>query len=413
MIIWSPFVDYLPLPYQKPNSMLFDQFFEHIKKQYHDKLPFVAYRKPHTSELKAMLQGDDTLHSITDFNESGFVFAPFDSREDALLIPLDHSKVISAAYDENKFAVDAVKFHKMTSQTMHPNQQADKRSHIKRVKDGIEAIENDCFSKVVLSRREILENVEISPIIIFKRLLHRYPTTFVYIWYHPKIGLWLGATPETLLCVSGSQLKTMALAGTQSFEGSIDVVWKEKEKEEQQIVTDFIVESLESVRSLYSTGVISQHSNQGIKVSSPKTVRAGNLLHLQTEISMQLDPKNRNLKPILDALHPTPAVCGFPKEKAKAFIIENEGYDREFYAGFLGELHLKETISRNTNRRNVENNAYRVQKSVSELFVNLRCMQIKNQNIFIYVGGGITKDSDAEAEWEETIHKSKIIKSVL
>ena len=79
----------------------------------------------------------------------------------------------------------------------------------------------------------------------------------------------------------------------------------------------------------------------------------------------------------------------------------------------MGELHLKETKSRNTNRRNVENNAYRVQKSVSDLYVNLRCMQIKNQNVLLYVGGGITKDSNAEAEWEETVHKSKIIKSVI
>ncbi|MGC1633197.1 MAG: chorismate-binding protein, partial [Gelidibacter sp.] len=156
-----------------------------------------------------------------------------------------------------------------------------------------------------------------------------------------------------------------------------------------------------------------QLSNDVIKVTGPKTVKAGNLLHLQTEISMYLKPEASALKPILEALHPTPAVCGFPKEKAKAYIIQNEGYPREFYSGFMGELHLKETLKRNTNRRNVENNAYNVQKSVSSLYVNLRCMQIKNQNIYIYVGGGITKDSNAEAEWQETVHKSQIIKTVI
>ncbi|RXJ43741.1 chorismate-binding protein [Gelidibacter gilvus] len=386
--------------------MALDQFFEQIKKQYHDQLPFVVYKKPNALELKRMFQHNDALHTVVDFTESGFVFAPFDSRQDAFILPIEHADVISVAFDENDFYELMIRDHK-TSAIINSNKDSEKLLHIKHVEDGIAAIKSGCFSKVVLSRRELVENVETHPIEIFKRLLQRYPTAFVYCWYHPKVGLWLGATPETLLSVKGNQLKTMSLAGTQAFEGITEVVWKEKEKEEQQIVTDFIVESLrESVGNRLS-------SSDFMKVSDQKTVRAGNLLHLQTEISMQLSPETRNLKPILEALHPTPAVCGFPKDKAKAYIIGNEGYPREFYAGFMGELHLKETISRNPNRRNVENNAYRVQKSVSDLYVNLRCMQMKDQNVFIYIGGGITKDSDPVAEWQETVHKSQIIKSVL
>ena len=428
--------------------MILDQLFAQIEKQYNAKLPFVAYRKPNTSQLKAMLQTDDTLHPIVDFTESGFVFAPFDSKEDAFLIPVNNSEVFSVLFDSKIFSEseDDRNYQKTTSHNHNASQESDKIAHIKRVESGIEAIQNQCFSKVVLSRRELIANVETHPFEIFKRLLQRYPTAFVSIWYHPKVGMWLGATPETLLSMNGNQLKTMALAGTQAFEGSEDVVWKEKEKEEQQIVTDFIVQRLGSVggtpvfakakdgqaigsgqpartekahsgdltvENAESTADTQQLSNPGIKVSEPKTVRAGNLLHLQTEISMRLKPGTGSLKPILDALHPTPAVCGFPKDQSKAYIIENEGYPREFYAGFMGELHLKETISRNPNRRNVENNAYNAQKSVSNLYVNLRCMQIKNKNIYIYIGGGITKDSIAEAEWEETVHKSKVIKSVL
>lgn len=387
--------------------MILDQFFEHIKKQFDGKLPFVAYRKPNTSELKSMLQQDNMLHFISDFTESGFVFAPFDNRKYAYLIPLEYSELLSVQIDKEDISKDDIGFYKTASASINPDQHASKLSHINIVEKGIEAVNSGSFSKVVLSRHEVLENIDTNPIEIFKRLLHHYPTAFVYVWFHPKVGLWLGATPEILLSVRGNQLKTMALAGTQSFEGSEEVVWKEKEKEEQQIVTDFIVESLrESVDG-------SQTSVENIKISGPKTVKAGNLLHLQTEISIHLKPGVVHLKPILNALHPTPAVCGYPKEKAQAYIIENEGYDREFYSGFMGELHLKENISRNPNRRNVENNAYRTQKSVSNIYVNLRCMQIKNKDIIIYVGGGITKDSDANAEWEETVHKSQIIKSVL
>lgn len=410
--------------------MPLDYFFEQIEKQLDGKLPFVAYRKPNASEIKAMLQTDNTLHIISDFTESGYAFAPFDSREEAYLIPLKHSEVIVVPFEQPDFAKND-KFQKATSDIVSPNQEAERLAHIKRVENGVEAIKNGVFSKVVLSRRETIKSIDVNPIEIFKRLLQRYPTAFVSVWYHPKVGTWLGATPETLLSVSGNQLKTMALAGTQAFEGSEDVVWKEKEKEEQQIVTDFIVQSLQlvgssqtsvgsqksdSIEKSHSEGSVvnSSHlSNDSIKISGSKTIKAGNLLHLQTEITMHLKPEKSDLKPILEALHPTPAVCGFPKDKAKAYIIENEGYNREFYAGFMGELHLKETFKRNTNRRNVENNAYNVQKSVTNLYVNLRCMQIKNQNIFIYVGGGITKDSNAEAEWDETVHKSKIIKSVL
>ncbi|MGC1632317.1 MAG: chorismate-binding protein, partial [Gelidibacter sp.] len=224
--------------------MPLDQFFEQVEKQMDGKLPFVAYRKPNTSELKAMLQVDDTLHVISDFTESGFIFAPFDSRDNAFLIPIKHSEVISSPFDHKDFSEDEINLQETLSNSINSIQQADKQSHIKCVEKGIEAIKKDYFSKVVLSRREVIEKVEANPIAIFKRLLQRYPTAFVYIWCHPKVGLWLGATPETLLSVRGNQLKTMSLAGTQAFEGSEDVVWKEKEKKEQQIVTDFIVESL-------------------------------------------------------------------------------------------------------------------------------------------------------------------------
>lgn len=386
--------------------MVFDQFFEQLKNHYDHQLPFVVYKKPNALALKGIFQPNDVLHTVADFTESGFVFAAFDSRLDTYIIPIDQADVLTVYFDENDFS-KSENLNQNGSHLVHSNKDSEKLSHIKLVENGIEAINSGSFSKVVLSRREKIDQAETHPFEIFKRLLRRYPSAFVYCWYHPKVGLWLGATPETLLSVHGYHLKTMSLAGTQAFEGKIDVVWGEKEKEEQLIVTDFIVESL---RESVGTKL---HSSQIIKISDQKTVRAGNLLHLQTEISMPLSPQTKNLKPILEALHPTPAVCGFPKDKAKDYIIENEGYPREFYAGFMGELNLKETIRRNPNRRNVENNAYNVDKLVSDLYVNLRCMQIKDEKIYIYVGGGITKDSDPLAEWEETVHKSKIIKSVL
>jgi isochorismate synthase len=147
-------------------------------------------------------------------------------------------------------------------------------------------------------------------------------------------------------------------------------------------------------------------------MSDVETVRAGNLLHLKSRIKCVIN-QNADLKSVINALHPTPAVCGFPKKEAKEFILKHENYQRGFYTGFLGELNIKESKTRNTNRRNVENNAYAVVKTNSNFYVNLRCAQIKDEKAIIYVGGGITKDSNAQKEWEETINKTKTIVKVL
>ena len=112
-------------------------------------------------------------------------------------------------------------------------------------------------------------------------------------------------------------------------------------------------------------------------------------------------------------MHPTPAVCGLPKEAAKAFILENENYNREFYTGFLGELNFEAQLKPRSGKRNIENRAYAITKTSTQLYVNLRCMQLDGNNASIYVGGGITESSDAESEWHETVSKSLVIKSIL
>src|SRR5690606_37973339 len=262
----------------------------------------------------------------------------------------------------------------------------------------IEAIKNYQFTKVVLSRKETVP-LESDPMSIFKRLLNTYPSTFVYLWYHPKVGLWLGATPETLITIEGNRFSIMALAGTQDYMETTEVVWKDKEIDEQQIVTNFIIQQLKP-------------SVENLKVSETETVRAGNLLHLKTMISAQLKPESSNLKQLIFDLHPTPAVCGFPKSAAKKFILENEPYNREFYSGFLGELNFERSMAPRSSKKNIENRAYAVTKKSTQLYVNLRCMQIQGHHAHIYVGGGITETSNAEAEWEETVSKSKIIKNI-
>lgn len=345
--------------------------FNKIEENYKRNIPFVVYRKPNTESVNGFFMKDDALNFTTQFKETGFVFAPFNSDEKAVLFPLEKSEFIH----ENIL----IEKNLSLNDTISSEVNSDKEKHLHLVEKALDDINNNELIKVVVSRKEEIQLDEFDVLLTFKKLLNTYANAFVYVWFHPKVGLWFGATPETLLNIKGTRFKTMSLAGTQVYVDSEDVVWKNKELEEQQLVTDFIESQLKPVST-------------NLKIDKIETVRAGSLLHLRSSVEGELRFTS-NLKTLIRSLHPTPAVCGLPRDKAEEFISKYENYKRTFYSGFLGEL-------------NIENNS-------SSLFVNLRCMSVADKIASIYVGGGITKDSSAKKEWEETIAKTKTIKKVL
>lgn len=365
-------------------SELLTKVIDHHKKG----LPFVIYRKPKESLVNVMLQKDDQIHYVEDYSETGFVFAPFDSNQSAVLIP---SEIKFSAYygsnsesemiEDNDFRVDI----------------SQEELHLDLVKKGISQIEKKAFRKVVLSRK-IIEECITEPLDLFQNLLLSYSNAFCYLWFHPKVGTWLGATPEILLKTENQHLTTMSLAGTQKHVEGEEPQWGNKELEEQQLVTDYISDSLKDKIT-------------GLQISDRESIQAGSLWHLRTKLTGRI--KKGSLYTCIKALHPTPAVCGLPMTATKNFILENEDYNREYYTGFLGELNLKEERDRSSNTRNQENKAYRSIKNTSTLFVNLRCLQLKESKAEIYVGGGITHDSDPEKEWQETVAKSKTMLRVI
>ena len=332
-------------------------------------LPFVLYKKPKDSTITGLFQKNDTLFSVDDFTEKGFVFASFDGSR-TFLIPENESEIVSAIFQKKEITI-------LEKDQDVPNESA-KNQFETLVAKGIQAIENNKFKKVVLSRKESLNFVDFDLIAAFEKLVQVYPTAFAYCFYHPKIGTWLGATPEQLLKANDTQFQTIALAGTQKDTGSNKVIWPKKEQEEQQFVTDYIVEKLKEVAS-------------EVLVSKPFSFKAGSIWHIKTDISGTLN-SGSSLQKVIQLLHPTPAVCGFPKEQSKEFIIENENYNRNFYTGFLGELNIK---------------------NQTDLFVNLRCMEIDEAQAHLFMGCGITKDSIPEKEWEESSNKSATMKKIL
>ncbi|HLV51621.1 MAG TPA: isochorismate synthase [Flavobacterium sp.] len=341
-----------------------------------EKRPFAIYRKPNEITRFGWFQNNVNLNTTKVLEESCFVFAPFSGTEKVVFYPKD----CQLMKEDSDFEVT---FPEKDIQLENP--QIDKTFHMQLVQKGIDAIQSETIEKVVLSRREEVVIDETLYEDYYQRFLKKYPTAFVYWFYHPKVGMWMGATPEQLVYIENKKVKTVALAGTQVDKGInlSEVVWGEKERKEQQIVTDFIVQSLKPF-------------SKEIHQIQPFTHRAGSLLHIKTAIEAELSDSENAYK-IVQALHPTPALCGFPKEEARYFILTNEGYDREYYGGFLGEWKFNNLDYANT----------------SDLFVNLRCMKMEGTKGYLFLGGGVNKDSDPESEYYETVHKSKTVKSIL
>lgn len=346
-----------------------------ISNHFNNKLPFVVYRKPNKNSVSGFFMKDDSLNYINNFKEKGFVFAPFNSKDKAVLFSLENALFV---HEELQIDIE------INTKNYFSEENSSEEKHINIVEKAIEEIKKTDLQKIVISREEQIHLSNFDVLEIYKKLLISYKNAFVYVWFHPKVGLWFGATPETLLYASKSTFKTMSLAGTQVFTNTENPIWKSKELQEQQLVTDFIENQLKNI-------------SNNLKIDKRETVKAGNLLHLKTKVAGVLNEKE-TLEKLIRALHPTPAVCGLPRNKAKKFILRNENYNRSFYTGFLGELNLKRSDS---------------DKESSQLFVNLRCMKIENNIASIFVGGGITKDSNALREWEETVSKALTMKRVL
>lgn len=360
-----------------------------IQQNLEKKLPFCAYKKPNQQLVTIVTQKNNNLNILKDFNQSGFVFAPFNDASETIIFPRESTVIKN--FNLAEISIE----HKKKSKSFDAN--LDESKHLKLVNKTISFLKESNAKKVVISRKECVDYPNFDSIKTFKTLVNEYPSAMVYLWYHPKIGLWIGATPELLLQIKNRRFTTMALAGTQKHQVNSTLVWQKKEQEEQQYVTDYICNLLDKHQVSYSK-------------TNPYTEIAGNIAHIRTDISGVLQP-SINLSKLISDLHPTPAVCGIPKETAKNFILHNEGYNREFYTGFLGELNKK--TFKNRNKRNIENQVYKNSTIETYLFVNLRCMKVTNNTLCFFIGGGITKDSIAINEFKETIEKSKVLKKFI
>jgi isochorismate synthase len=376
--------------------------------------PIALWRLPKTSEKQLIIDLSGRASRIkVDLEEtaSGFVMSPF--KGESLFIKSDlHYSFDTDNQQVNDNTVEQEVFEKQylvyeneeitekKTPQIHPDFETEEKNFgrynemlfAEMVNNAITEIENGEVQKVVLSRTKNVTLPETFEVIeAFQKLCASYPNAFVSLVYLPEYQcFWLGATPETLVSMDKEgKFRTMSLAGTQSSVGpngenlsAGEIRWSHKEIEEQAFVSRYIIECFKKIR-------LREYHESG-----PKTVQAGNLMHLRTDY--MVDTKEVNFPQLgtvmLELLHPTSAVCGMPKAPAIRIISEQELHDREFYSGFLGPVNMQEE---------------------SHLFVNLRTMKIVGNEATFYAGCGITEDSNPVKEWYETEMKIETLMRVI
>ena len=343
-------------------------------------LPFFSYRLPYSEEIVTGIQISKHLKTFTVFEDlpQGFVVAPFDiqSSTESLFIQADISFINNNILPDQLDQLINLSFELKDEETIPF--EISKENYLFQANEIIDTLKTNSLQKVVLSRAVNSEsyNKNQAPQ-LFEALTQIYPHAFVSIFHIPGKGVWVGATPETLLLTHDYGIETMSLAATKSIHSTQD--WTPKEREEQQMVSDFV------------ENVLQEFPFEHVSVEGPLEQQAGNVFHLMTKYNCEGNLDQINLLSFITKLHPTPAVCGIPKETVMQLIKEKELHNREYYAGYLGPVDAKS----------------------QQLFVNLRCMKLTSNGVSFFVGGGITAQSKAEEEWQETCLKLETLKRIL
>lgn len=369
---------------------------------------FACWRLPHSSQKNLIISytpyGIPANESLEELPE-GFLLAPFDKGKNSAYLKADlafsfndgnleeaTTPLQSKSWQWLQEIIPTLKKKKFEPRCKDKDGSSSppasqKESFEYFVKKCIDQIEAGSFEKIVPSRAKQVDLKDTFDVIgAFQKLCLAYPNAMVSFIHTPEAGAWIGASPELLVSVENkTNFKTVALAGTKMFEDGINlkqVAWTQKEIEEQALVSRYIINNFKKIR-------LREFEEHG-----PKTVVAGNLMHLKTEFTVDMKATNfpQLGSVMLNLLHPTSAVCGMPLEPSLEFLQQHEGYDREFYSGYLGPV-------------NVDNNIY--------LFVNLRCMQLLKGQALVYAGAGVTSDSVPETEWEETEMKLNTLLKVI
>ena len=342
---------------------------------------FALYRFPNETEPHLVLQLQGRAERPQDGQEySGFVFAPFAETKaiPTLLINPDVAVSEWALIDEH-------------TQSLRHRRPALSNIILENTHGDID--QSESYKMAFRTFRNLLDREEYQKLVLsysmlapwkysgyedelFMLALEKFRDSMVYLVYTHKGGRWFGCTPELLIEGYGRKWRTMSLAGTMPSDSKIP--WSPKNIHEQELVSQYLEGQLQDLRA--------QVMRRG-----PYTVRAGNLIHLRTDFTFHT-PTPHRAREIIDLLHPTPAVCGLPKDEALRFIRQHERNRRMYYAGYLGPVNLRAETC---------------------VYVNIRCCNIRpGGKAVFFAGGGLTRDSMYFSEKEEIKRKLNTLLSI-
>lgn len=227
--------------------------------------------------------------------------------------------------------------------------------------------------KVVLARDvRVSCDTPIARAPVLRRLRDTYPTCFLF-----SMPTLLGATPELLVSRHGDVVRSQPMAGTtrRSPDPAVDarlaanLLASQKDRIEHQITIDMAHDTLLPWCSYLDAE------------TEPSVVAIANLHHLATSVEGRLSHPLPSVLELVHALHPTPAVCGDPRDVATDLIRRHEGMDRGSYAAPVG------WVDRAGN---------------GEFAVGVRSAEVSGHDARLFAGVGVVPDSDPDAELEET-----------
>lgn len=240
------------------------------------------------------------------------------------------------------------------------------------------------LDKVVLAREVLVEaDVAFDRAVVLRRLRAAYPGCFLF-----QVDGFLGASPELLVGRAGDVVRAQPMAGTAPRGGdpaadarlAAGLLSSATYRHEHQITIDIVFDTLIPWCSYLDYE------------PEPSVVGVANLQHLATLVEGRLSQPAPSIVELVVALHPTPAVNGWPREAARAWIAEHEGFDRGRYAGTVGWV---------DGRGN------------GTFAVSIRCADVDGTTARVVAGNGIVADSDPDTELAETQVKLQALLSAL
>lgn len=259
---------------------------------------------------------------------------------------------------------------------------------INSVQETKKSINNGDVEKVVLARKiTVSHNSTASPAKLINRLRQRYSGCYNFLVHQPGGSTFLGSTPERLGSVHKQQLMTEAVAGSigRGPSDADDIKLENALKNSPKNLQEhrFVVQDIKDQLTPIATSIDFN--------PEPKVKKLANVQHLYTPINARLQ-ENINILDIIEHMHPTPAVGGYPRRKAIPYIQKMETFDRGWYAGPVGWLNSSGSGS---------------------FAVAIRSGLLTDYSTSFFAGCGIVTDSDPQEEWEETNLKFKPMLSAL